>query len=412
MLAACGSNGKGSENAGAGQTPPPDDKPAHLVFYSTAAWSQDAFNERFGDALRKKFPNYTIEAIFNGKGTALADVISSGVTIDVVWNSASITIPQMLDYGLQYDMSELIKMYNVPINKLEPTAVNAAREMSGGKLYAIPIINNTTVLYYNKDIFDKFGAAYPKDGMTWDQAIAMARQLHRADGDIQYYGMRGGVTPLITLSPLSVPYLDSAGKPTLTTDDRWKTLFNDVVEIKKSVENKSLSFVTDPKVAMSADLANIFLNNVEKMSAMNWDLVTYPTYKEKPGVGPQSTPTLFGITSVSKQKEAAMKVLNYLLSEEVQMSYSERAVIPILQDEKIKAAFGKNSTFKDKNLQAIVKMKYAPISPMTKYQIQIEDVFNKAIPDLYSGTVDLNTSFRNMDEQIKKLIADDIAKSK
>lgn len=413
LLAACGSNGSGgtgSEQTNADLNEK-NDEPANLVFYSTAVWSQEAFNERFGDAIRKKFPNYTIEAIFNGKGTTIEDVISSGVTIDIVWGDVNSTIPQLLNYGLQHDMSELIKLNNVPVQNLEPTAVQAVRDMSDGKMYALPIINNTAVLYYNKDLFDKFGVAYPADGMTWDRAIELAKQLYRADGGVQYFGMRGGIQPHANLSPLSVPSIDAkTGKPTILTDDRWKTLFSEVVEMKKTVENKALSFVKDPKVAMSIDLANIFLNN--DMSALNWDLVSYPSYKDKPGVGPQSLPTLFGITSVSKQKEPAMKALSYLLSEESQMSLSERAVIPILKDEKVKAAFGKNSKYKDKNLQAIVKMNYAPITSKSKYETQIREIYDKAVPDLVNGKVDLNTAFRNMDEQINKLIAEDQAKSK
>ncbi|MDF2717963.1 MAG: extracellular solute-binding protein family 1, partial [Paenibacillus sp.] len=225
-----------------------------------------------------------------------------------------------------------------------------------------------------------------------------------------YYGMRGGIQPHANLSPLSVPSIDAkTGKPTILTDDRWKTLFSEVVEMKKTVENKALSFVKDPKVAMSIDLANIFINN--DMSALNWDLVSYPSYKDKPGIGPQSLPTLFGITSASKQKDAAMRVLSYLLSEESQMSLSERAVIPILQNEKVKAAFGKNSVYKDKNLQAIVKINYAPITSKSKYETEIRAIYDKAIPELVNGTVDLNTAFRNMDEQINKLIAEDQAKS-
>lgn len=412
LLAACGSNGSGSTGSepANGDTGTKNDEPANLVFYSTAVWSQEAFNERFGDAIRKKFPNYTVEAIFNGKGTSIEEVISSGVTIDIIWEDVNNTIPLLLNYGLEHDMSELIKLHNVPVQKLEPTAVDAIRDMSDGKMYALPIINNTAVLYYNKDLFDKFGVAYPTDGMTWDRALELARQLYRADGDIQYYGMRGGIQPHANLSPLSVPSIDmKTGKPTILTDDRWKTLFSEVVEMKKTVENKALSFVRDPKVAMSIDLANIFINN--DMSALNWDLVTYPTYKEKPGVGPQSLPTLFGITSASKQKDAAMKVLSYLLSEESQMSLSERAVIPILNDDKIKAAFGKGSKYPNKNLQAIVKTNFAPITAKSKYEIEIRKIYDKAIPELVNGTIDLNTSFRNIDEQINKLIAEDLAKS-
>jgi multiple sugar transport system substrate-binding protein len=44
------------------------------------------------------------------------------------------------------------------------------------------------VLMYNKEIFDKFNIAFPTDGMTWDQAYAMAVKLTRQDGGVNYRG--------------------------------------------------------------------------------------------------------------------------------------------------------------------------------------------------------------------------------
>ncbi|MDF2714132.1 MAG: hypothetical protein K0R28_1057 [Paenibacillus sp.] len=56
-------------------------------------------------------------------------------------------------------------------------------------------------------------------------------------------------------------------------------------------------------------------------------------------------------------------------------------------------------------------MNYAPITSKSKYENDIRTIYDKAIPELVNGTVDLNTAFRNMDEQINKLIAEDQAKS-
>lgn len=45
-----------------------------------------------------------------------------------------------------------------------------------------PVVNNTMSLYYNKDLFDKFGVSYPKDGMTWDEVLELNRQLDKNGG--------------------------------------------------------------------------------------------------------------------------------------------------------------------------------------------------------------------------------------
>jgi multiple sugar transport system substrate-binding protein len=408
--AGAGSGGSAKEETAAVVAAKSKD-PVHLVFYSTAAWSQEAFNERFGDAIRKKFPNYEVEAIFNGKGTTVEDLIGAGTTIDIYWQDVNSTIPNLLQYGMQYDMSGLIKQFKIDLATLDPTSVAAIKDMSGGKMYALPLVNNTAVLYYNKDLFDKFAVAYPTDSMNWDQVIELGKKMHRTDGGVQYFGLRSDIQPHANLSPLSIPYIDTkTDKPTILTDDRWKIIFSQLVDIRKTLDNTLPSFVRDPKVAMSEDLANIFLNNTDLMSKMNWDMVAYPTFKEAPNVGPQPFPTLFGITSVSKQKYEAMEVLQYMLSKEQQLSLSERAVIPVLQDKDVTGAFGKNSTFKGINFQAVFKRKFAPIPPKTKYEAQIKTIYGMPLSDLTKGAVDLNTAFRQIDEGINQLIAADQAK--
>ena len=56
-----------------------------------------------------------------------------------------------------------------------------------GKLYALPILHSTQVLFYRKDIFEKFGIAAPPD--TWDELMEIARKIHTPE--VGAIGMRG-----------------------------------------------------------------------------------------------------------------------------------------------------------------------------------------------------------------------------
>lgn len=49
-------------------------------------------------------------------------------------------------------------------------------------------VRNTEAVFYNKDLFDKFGIDYPTDNMTWDEMYELSKNMTRSDGDIQYYG--------------------------------------------------------------------------------------------------------------------------------------------------------------------------------------------------------------------------------
>jgi maltose-binding protein MalE len=46
-----------------------------------------------------------------------------------------------------------------------------------GEFLTMPYTVESAVMYYNKDLFDKFGATYPKDGLTWNETMDLARKL-------------------------------------------------------------------------------------------------------------------------------------------------------------------------------------------------------------------------------------------
>jgi multiple sugar transport system substrate-binding protein len=49
--------------------------------------------------------------------------------------------------------------------------------MANGRHYGVPFASNCTALYYNKDMFDAAGLAYPDENTTWDEFRAMAKTL-------------------------------------------------------------------------------------------------------------------------------------------------------------------------------------------------------------------------------------------
>jgi multiple sugar transport system substrate-binding protein len=415
LTAACGDNGNQQAGGTVGKEavePAKSPEPVELVFYSTAGWSQDAFNERFGDAMRNKFSNYQIKYIQSNKETTIDSLLTSGTTIDVYWHAVNILFSDLLQYQMQLDMSSLVKKHNLDLNRLDPATVQIVKTMSGGKLYALPLVSNTGVLYYNKDIFDKFGVSYPKNGMVWDDVLELGKRVNRDEGGKIYDGIGGTFNKIVGLSPYSIPYIDSKTlKPTIQTDPRWKTIYQQLIAAYHTTENKAMgsgNFLKERNLAMFADLANLFLNN--DMTSMNWDMASFPTMKEAPNKGQQPLPTLFSITSMSKHPDEAMEVLKYMLSDEVQKGLSERAVIPAVNTPDVVKAFGTKSTYTNKNFSAIFYHPFSDIPPMTAYDADALKIYQEPLNSLAEGTMDLNTAFRQIDEKTSKMIAEKQAK--
>jgi len=67
---------------------------------------------------------------------------------------------------------------------------------SQGSIYGIPFLQETQVIFYNKELFAEAGLTVPEDGMiTWDQLRDFAQQLTKRDAD-------GNVTTWGLLAPL------------------------------------------------------------------------------------------------------------------------------------------------------------------------------------------------------------------
>jgi multiple sugar transport system substrate-binding protein len=419
LLAACGSGNEG--NAGSIDTASKAEgavqprEPAELVIYSTSGWSEDMFNGVFGDSIRQKFPQHTIKYIQSQKGSTYPDLIAAGTPIDIVWESVSQFTSGPLQYKMQSDMTAMIKQRNIDLNRFDPSMIEAMRTMSEGKLYALPVLNNTLVLFYNKDLFDKFGVPYPKDGMNWDQVIDLNKKMTRTDGSTQYLGLAFSAGHNFRLNSFSLPYLDPATGKATVNNGKWnplyQTLFVKPVEssaiYKDYVTDKGApstsAFTKDKIAAMYAALAN----GMSTVTDMQWDLVSYPTFKEAPGIGPQPYPTYFGLSAISKHKEQAMDVIQYLISDEFQVSVSRRGNPPAIRNDATQKTFGVDSDYyRNRNAQALFYNKAAALAPKSFFDGKLESFYLAYVKDLATGKLDLNTMLRTADEKANQYIAE------
>ncbi len=53
-------------------------------------------------------------------------------------------------------------------------------------VYALPFRTNDWVLFYNKNLFDKAGIAYPTDQMTWQDVGKLAKEVTEKSADGVY----------------------------------------------------------------------------------------------------------------------------------------------------------------------------------------------------------------------------------
>src|SRR5690348_4255780 len=105
-------------------------------------------------------------------------------------------------------------------------------------------------------------------------------------------------------------------------------------------------------------------------------------------------PVVFGMTSMAKDKDAAMEVIKYLVSEEDQLSEAKKGNMPILTSEAVRKAFAQDTPFKDKNWGALYYNQIAPGVVKNPYLLSVERVLTPYVQQVIEGKKDLNTALR------------------
>ncbi|MFC6232062.1 ABC transporter substrate-binding protein [Paenibacillus allorhizosphaerae] len=419
-LAACSADGSKSGDGTQPVTSPPtapekSKEPVTLVFYSPNGPSEtdEAFMEQIGNPIQKKFPYITVKFVHppdtNPEGQ-LDAMMAAGESIDIFLNADLNHYRLITPYKFEYDISDMIKKSNFDLSRLDDSSVQAVRALSKGGLYALPYRMNVQALLYNKDVFDKFGVPYPKDGMTWDDVYELAKQMTRMDGDKQYRGFVTQTYNYAWMNQLSAGFVDpKSDKALYNSDERWTRIVRNLSRFYEIPGNalKENSFSAVSNVFYKDKLAAMYAYFMPTISQeVNWDVVTYPEYGDRRGIGPQANLTLAYITSMSKHKDAAFDAIAYMTSDEFQMNQAKKALsFPVTKTQAVKDAFGQDADFlKGKNMRAVAKSKPAPTFEGSPYSRTAAVELEKIMYQLGKGQGDVNTAIRTITELADKSI--------
>ena len=209
--------------------------------------------------------------------TKLNQMIVGGTAPDVM-------LTQEADYvrfaknGVTMKLDDKLKDLGIDKSDFQPAVTDIANQVDG--YYGFPQGFATEIMYYNKDMFDAAGVAYPTDDWTWDDYTAAAEKLTKADGS-QY----GSDSP--TFNGVWYSLIGAAGDKVV---DNGKLSFGNglkkTLEFQKNlVDNKwqpqpaSGSKVSDMFAAGKAamTLGGTWLVSTYKDVDFKWDIATIPT---------------------------------------------------------------------------------------------------------------------------------------
>ena len=357
MLAGCGSSDNGSTAASTSEAPAASTEAASTqaadgeqITLKWSIWDEAStpYWSALVDAYKEVAPNVTIEMVDLGSTdyqTVLATELSgSGSDLDVV------TIKDVPGYAtlVQKDaiisLDELIERDGIDLSQY---AGIPEQLMVNGSLYEMPFRSDFWVIYYNKDLFDAKGVAYPTNDMTFEEYDALAREMTDTTFGSQVYGAhyhtwRSAVQLFAVLD----------GKHTILEGnyDFFKPYYEMVLnqeadgvcrkytDLKTEGLHYSAAFAGGDVATMNQGswyigtlLGNLASGEYDSSLCGNWGIVKYPHAE---GVEPGSTLgaiAALGVVSSSEKQEAAWDFVKWVSGAEGAEVLSSTGNFPAIQ---------------------------------------------------------------------------------
>lgn len=312
-----------------------------------AYYSQEAFDEDYGDYFMAKFPELEVEVI------ATTDTMGPGKKpqkeMDKLLDEhkPDLVITGFGEYqwlaaaGKLYELDSFIKQDKFDIENMLPAAIDYLRAKGGGKLYGLAPQFSTSVLYYNKGLFDTYKVPYPKDGMTWDDLFELAGKFRGAkNGKDPIYGfhqpfMMSKFWMVRSMGQdMGLHVTDAKGRTVTIDTEAWQKVFSQITEAWKNgsipvIAGKNNKGRWDKE---DIDYADLFsqgraamtisgpwqINQLQQSgSKIDWQIVKPPS---PDGIGSWqpnfSLNPIFAIGAGTEQADKAWKVIRYFNSAE------------------------------------------------------------------------------------------------
>lgn len=313
------------------------------------AWGSDqeiACDLKACEAFMATHPGTTVnfEALNDSYGTTVETRYLGGQSPDVIYGHPQ-TLLKWMREGMLMPITEIYEEHEeLWDEEVFQTNLYDAYYYDG-EYYATPVGGDTFVLFYNKDMLDEAGIAYPTADTTWEEFAVMCETLtQRAeDGSPITLGLSSvtGYWQYILYS-MGGKVLDNMNNPTAVVFESEEALamlnwINDNYQAEGgfSASENDWTFLTggfssgEFAFTMSGVYDIVWMKDIE---GLNWDMAPIPGTMKAEG----DTPILYAgyaVSSQSQNPELAKEFAYFMTSYEAQMIMSETGLItPLRKD--------------------------------------------------------------------------------
>lgn len=360
------------------------------------AWKQAIADFQKKTGIKVNFEKKTFEQIRQNA----SQILNSDDAPDVMeYNKGNATAGLLSSQGLLSNLNDYVKKYQwnkkITGSLAVPGRYDEKGVMGSGDWYGITTYGEEVIMYYNKDMFDKYGIAIPKTMSELEQAMQKFKDngvTALSEGVAEYplqhlwwqLVLQKADQRLINAYQRYDGKVDWQGPAMTYATDTIKDWVNkgyiskDSTGLKAEDAGQNFMKGTYPMLFSGSWWFGRFQSDIPNV---NWEVSLFPETKKIPG----GSGNIWVIPERSKKKDAAAKFIDMTLSKENQNLMGNSGGLPIaadpaqINDPKSKELIaGFNQVIKDDRLG------YYPDWPTSTFY----DELNAGLQELVNGTKD------------------------
>lgn len=291
------------------------------------------------EQFNKTYPNITVKLEkVSSYEQKIMSMINSGESYDVLH-----TPDNMVSYfaaeEILVNLEPYIKAQGFDRSLYFDSMIKLGQNNFNGDQYMLPREYSKIVTYWNKGLFDQYNITKrPTEDWTWEDFLAVCKEA-KEKMPSNYIALDASMEYAI----LNYAILASNGVDTYLNEDH--KLIEDTSKIAAGMEmaNEVVSngYCFKPEIyskgdffrktaAMTFDVRPAFSNYADPSMANDFEVVPFPSIGDDPKI-PAGT-SGFGIYTGSKNKNVAWAFINFIMSEEGQLTLSKTGnIVPILK---------------------------------------------------------------------------------
>ena len=426
-LTGCGSSSSGGGSAettaAASQAAPSDVAQAtgEDVTIKVALWdySNTEYYKTMIDAFQAKYPNIKVEVVeftADEYDNVIVTQLSGKQDFDVVFTKGTPALSALIKQGHIYSLDEYIKSDD----SFDATKYSGLVDQltMDGKTYALPFRYDNNLIFYNKDLFDAAGVAYPEDGMTMAEYHELAAKMTSGEGNDKVYGAHVHTWPSNVYN-----YPNRTGKFNFTDPETYANLtdyYNEILAMQDEglvqdygvlkSSNIHYSGVFYNQQAAMLQIGTWYINMLcENVKDFNWGVCALPNND-----GIKNENSVGGVTPVSigayaKHPAEAWQFITFVCGEEGAETLAKCGVVPGYNSDKLGEIFDSlHDQYPNapeglsKYLGCENKLMEQPINAKGK---EIDSVIQEEHSAIMTKSITVEEGLKEMADRVKEVLA-------